>query len=191
MPEPSPGIQSRAAPGFFVDSGVRPMRQNQLSLGDEGTYVGAIGAVVVAIWFLIIDSLAGVPLRTPSVLGQVLLFGESKPVLEHAVFSAVVAYTAVHFIVFLAFGYVVVALIRWAAHESVVRYALVQVFLVFEVFFYGLLSLASEATRTLFPFWTVLIANTLAAAAMGAYLWHRHPGMRRLIRETPLGAAPR
>jgi hypothetical protein len=166
------------------------MARTNLSAGDEAGFVGAIGATVVALWFLIIDSIAGLPLRTPSVLGQVLLFGQSRPALDRVDFGAVVAYTAVHFALFFLFGVAVVKMVHWAMRESVVRYALLQVFLVFEVFFYGLLSLASQTTRELFPFWTVFIANTLAALAMGAYLWHRHPSVRRILRETPLGAAP-
>ncbi len=167
------------------------MERNSLSAGDEGTFAGAIGATTVAVWFLVLDLIQGHPLRTPSVLGQVLLFGDSTPVLDTIHFGAVIAYTAVHFGAFLLFGIGLVRLVHWAVKESVVRYALLQVFLVFEVFFYGLLMLASETTRALFPFWTVLIANTLAAIAMGAYLWHMHPEFRQLIRETPLGAAPR
>jgi hypothetical protein len=166
------------------------MHDRSLSAGDEGTYAGVIGASVVAIWFLILDLLQGQALRTPSVLGQVLLFGDSTPELQTVNFAAVVAYTAVHFGAFLLLGIGLVRLVRWAARESVVRYALLQVFLVFEVLFYGLLMLASETTRALFPFWTVLIANTLAALAMGIYLWRMHPEFRQLIRETPLGAAP-
>jgi hypothetical protein len=167
------------------------MQDDRLSAGDEGTYTGAIGAAAVALWFLLLDLIQGHPLRTPSVLGQVLLFGESVPSLSTIHFGAVVAYTAVHFGAFLLFGIAVVRLVRWAARESVVRYALLQVFLVFEVLFYGLLMLVSETTRALFPFWTVLIGNTLAALAMGAYLWRMHPEFRQIIRETPLGAAPR
>lgn len=167
------------------------MEGDTLSAGDEGTYVGAIGAIVVAVWFLILDLLQGHPLRTPSVLGEVLLFGHDTPSLATVHFGAVIAYTAVHFGTFLLFGIGLVRLVRWAARESVVRYALLQVFLVFEVLFYGLLMLVSEATRALFPFWTVLIGNTLAAIAMGAYLWHVHPEFRQIIRETPLGAAPK
>ena len=167
------------------------MARSNLSAGDEGTFAGAIGACFVAVWFFVIDLLQGHPLRTPSVLGQVLLFGRQHPDPNTADFSAVIAYTAVHFALFLAFGIGVVALIRWAARESAVRYALLQVFLVFEVLFYGLLSLVSETTRELFPVWTVLGANTLAALAMGLYLWRQHPEFRQLLRETPLGAAPR
>jgi len=166
------------------------MARSELSRGDEGTYVGAIGAGCVALWFFVTDLIQGHPLRTPSVLGQVLLFGNGKPDVTQVQFAAVIAYTAVHFAAFLAFGIGLVALIRWAARESVVRYAVLQVFLVFEVFFYGLLSLASQATRELFPFWTVLGANTFAAVAMGYFLYRQHPEFRQLLREVPLGAAP-
>ena len=83
-----------------------------------------------------------------------------------------------------------VALVHWATDNSVVRYALLPVFLVFEVLFYGFLEVFSERTHELFPFWAVVSANTLAAVCMGAYLWHRHPAFRQSIHDTPLGAAP-
>jgi hypothetical protein len=72
----------------------------------------------------------------------------------------------------------------------VVRYALLPVFLAFEVLFYGLLEVLSERTGELFPFWAVVSANTLAAIGMALYLWIRHPAFRRSIHDTPLGAAP-
>jgi hypothetical protein len=84
-----------------------------------------------------------------------------------------------------------VVLVHWGVRDSVVRYALLPVFLVFEVLFYGLLEVFSERTNELFPFWTVLVANTLAALSMGLYLWMRHPDFRAAVRETPLGDAPR
>ena len=83
-----------------------------------------------------------------------------------------------------------VALVHWGTENSVVRYALLPVFLAFEVIFYGLLEVLSERTGELFPFWAVVSANTLAAVSMGLYLWIRHPAFRRSIRDTPLGAAP-
>ena len=49
----------------------------------------------------------------------------------------------------------------------------------FAVFELGMLKLSS-----------VLIANTLAAIAIGIYLWRHHPDLRESLRQTPLGAAP-
>src|SRR5215207_1731867 len=132
----------------------------------EGTDVGIIGGLAVAIWFLILDT-------------------------NQLVFGAILVYTAFHFAVFALIGMGLVVLVHWAVRDSVVRYALLPVFLVFEVMFYGLLEVLSERTHTLFPFWAVVSANTLAALSMGVYLWVRHPDFRRSIRDTPLGDAPR
>lgn len=155
----------------------------------EGLDVGIIGGLIVAVWFLLLDTAAGMPLRTPSLLGQVVLFGDPTPEAQ-VVFGAVLLYTAVHFLVFALLGMGLVALVHWAIVNPIVRYALLPLFLVFEVMFYGLIEVLSERTNELFPFWTVVVANTLAALGMGAYLWLRHPAFRRSIEETPLGAAP-
>jgi hypothetical protein len=52
---------------------------NKHDLLREGILAGAIGAVVVAGWFLVTDVLQGRPLSTPSVLGQVVLYGITDP----------------------------------------------------------------------------------------------------------------
>jgi hypothetical protein len=167
------------------------MLDSSHSIMAEGTDVGIIGGLAVAIWFLILDTIAGHPFQTPSLLGQVVLFGDARPDTGQLVFGAILVYTAFHFAVFALLGMGLVALVHWAERDSVVRYALLPVFLVFEVMFYGLLEVLSERTNTLFPFWAVVTANTLAALCMGIYLWVRHPDFRRSIRETPLGDAPR
>ncbi|HUF35778.1 MAG TPA: hypothetical protein VMN37_07490 [Gemmatimonadales bacterium] len=165
------------------------MPDRRHSIVTEGTDVGIIGGLVVAVWFLVLDSLAGMPLRTPSLLGQVVLFGDPTPAAE-VIFGAVLVYTAFHFLVFALLGMGLVALVHWGIENPVVRYALLPLFLVFEVMFYGLIEVLSERTQELFPFWAVVGANTLAAVCMGVYLWRRHPAFRRSIEETPLGAAP-
>ncbi|CAN5695628.1 hypothetical protein BH24GEM1_BH24GEM1_10490 [soil metagenome] len=166
------------------------MQERSHSIGAEGTDVGVIGALAVALWFLVLDTIAGRPLLTPSLLGQVVLLGDSTPDTANIVFVAVLLYTAFHFMVFALLGMGLVALVHWGTENSVVRYALLPVFLAFEVLFYGLLEVLSEGTGELFPFWAVVSANTLAAISMGLYLWIRHPAFRRSIHDTPLGAAP-
>ena len=155
----------------------------------EGTDVGIIGGMAVAVWFLVLDTIAGHPFQTPSLLGQVVLFGDPRPDTSQLVFGAILVYTAFHFVVFALLGMGVVALVHWGIDNPVVRYALLPLFLVFEVMFYGLLEVLSESTGELFPFWAVVGANTLAAVCMGIYLWLRHPAFRRACEETPLGAA--
>lgn len=166
------------------------MPERSHSIPAEGTDVGVIGGLAVAMWFLVLDTIAGRPLLTPSLLGQVVLMGDSTPESGTVIFGAVLLYTAFHFIVFALLGMALVAVVHWGTENSVVRYALLPIFLAFEVIFYGLLEVLSERTSELFPFWAVVSANTLAAVSMALYLWIRHPAFRRSIQDTPLGAAP-
>ncbi len=166
------------------------MAERSHSITAEGTDVGIIGGLAVAIWFLILDTISGRPLLTPSMLGQVVLMGDATPDTGGIVFGAILLYTAFHFVVFALLGMGLVALVHWATENPVVRYALLPVFLAFEVIFYGLLEVLSEGTGQLFPFWAVVSANTLAAVSMGLYLWIRHPAFRRACQDIPLGDAP-
>ena len=166
------------------------MPDTRHSVIGEGTDVGLIGGMAVAVWFLILDTLAGHPFQTPSLLGQTVLLGERVPEESGLAFGAILLYTAFHFIIFALVGMGLVALVHWASENHVVRYALLPVFLVFEVLFYGFLGVFSERTHALFHVGTVVTANTIAAVCMGAFLWYRHPAFRQAIRDTPLGAAP-
>jgi hypothetical protein len=166
------------------------MAEKSHSVPGEGTDVGIIGGLVVALWFLLLDTIAGHPLQTPSLLGQVVLFRDPTPDTSRVVVGPFLIYTAFHFLVFALIGMGLVALVHWGIRNPIVRYAILPVFLVFEVLFYGLIEVLSERTNELFPFWAVVTANSLAALAMGAYLWIRHPALRQSIRDTPLGAAP-
>src|SRR5881398_1966295 len=50
-----------------------------VSLVQEGMLAGLIGAATVALWFLIVDALAGRPLYTPTVLGSALFRRSAGP----------------------------------------------------------------------------------------------------------------
>ena len=107
--------------------------------------------------------------------------------LTEPVFGAALLYTVVHFVAFALFGVLLVRLVHIATSNSVVRFGLLVVFLVFEVFFYGIVAALTGATSRLFPFWAVLTANLLASVAMGVYLWRTHPAFREAVQSHPLG----
>lgn len=158
------------------------------SIISEATDAGFLGAITVALWFLIYDSIAGHPLRTPSVLGQLFLLGESNPDTSSLVFSAVVMYTVVHFLAFLLFAVLVAWMVRMAATNAAWRFALVVLFVVFEFCFYVFLRMASPEISDIFPAWTIAIGNLLASGAMGFYFWKRYPEIQERLHEVPLGA---
>ena len=158
------------------------------SIISEATDAGFLGAITVALWFLIHDSIAGHPLRTPSVLGQLFLLGEPNPDTSSLVFSAVVMYTVVHFLAFLLFALLVAWMVHAAATNGAWCFALVVLFVVFEFFFYVFLRMASPALDNIFPAWSIAIGNLLATGVKGFYFSKRYPEIQQQLHEVPLGA---
>src|SRR5206468_13132385 len=73
----------------------------------DGLFTGMIGALAVAVWFLVLDSVAGRPLYTPALLGWVLLAGgRSVPTVVTIAPLPIAAYTAFHFAIFAVIGIV-------------------------------------------------------------------------------------
>src|ERR1051325_1145612 len=69
----------------------------------RGAVAGLLGASVAAIWFLLLDVIAGHPVRTPAAIGSALLFGRST--IDTSA-SVVVPYYVFHFAAFLVAGLV-------------------------------------------------------------------------------------
>jgi len=165
-----------------------PSPPNELSAIRAGINTGLIGAVLVAVFFLGIDLIRGIPLLTPSVLGETFVLRHPEAVTTAATLTVVGLYTIAHLLIFLAFGLALVATVRRAEEGSLARYAILPIFLAFEVFFVGVLQVATAQTRGLFPTGSVLAANAIAAIAMFWYLWTSHPGLRGAFKRAPLGA---
>ncbi len=166
------------------------MLRHHHDTGREGIVSGLLGGIAVAVWFLILDALAGRALYTPNVLGQVVVFRNLDPVVDTLSASAILAYTALHFIAFIAFGTVVAVLIRMATHQPYFRIAMLILLVAFEFFFAFFMLMLSEVTAQAFPFWAVLTANGLAILFMGVYFYRMHPALRRALRRVPLGTVP-
>jgi hypothetical protein len=164
------------------------MTRHHHDLMREGVITGSLGAAAVAGWFLLTDLVQGRPLSTPSVLGQVVLFNSTNPVVSPAEAGPVVAYSLLHFGLFVLFGIGVTQLVHLAMRTALARFALMLVAVVFEVFFLIATYVLFAGTRYLFPWWSVLAANTLALVAMGYYLFGHHPVLRRQFGREALGA---
>lgn len=71
----------------------------------EGLEAGLIGGFVVVLVYGVWDLLLGEPLRTPSVLGNLLLYGSAGAAEPTGDTAAAVAYHAAHFAVWTAVGF--------------------------------------------------------------------------------------
>lgn len=155
----------------------------------EGLLAGCVGGATVALWFLIIDTLVGRPLYTPSVLGTALFEGPAalaNPAEIPISLGMVVAFSCVHWLIFAAIGGIAAWLLTFAEYHRYLGFGLLLLFL-WLVFEFGFLAAAiffSEALLVALDWKEVVAGNLLAAASMGAYLWWRHPSLKmRDVRE--------
>lgn len=145
----------------------------------EGVIAGLIGATVIAVWFFVVDAIAGQPFFTPETLGRALfsILGP-VPTGESATLH-IVAYTLVHYAAFVVAGIVAAGVIEAAGREPSILLGFVILFVAFEVGFYALVGMLAEATPLgALAWWQVMAGNLLAAVAMGIYLWRAHPALR-------------
>jgi hypothetical protein len=140
----------------------------------EGIWAGLLGAAAVAIWFLVYDTAAGVPLRTPALLGAALFQGLREPSALQITLPLVLQYTVVHGAVFVAFGIVAAGLLALADREPRLLFGLVMLFCCFEVFFAALLTILAEWLLEAIPWWTILGGNLVAAVVMLGFFFREH-----------------
>jgi hypothetical protein len=144
----------------------------------EGIRAGLVGAVTVAGWFFLLDAIAGRPFYTPSVLGTALFrggVGLSAPDSLPISFEMVVSFTWVHTLAFLVIGLAASHLIALAEANPGVGFGLVLLFVVFECGFTLVCMVAAQPVLEALAWPSVLAANLLAATAMVATFWRRHP----------------
>src|SRR2546422_7325836 len=100
-------VVARARPGAILAREPRgrdnPMKRSLHGLIADGVVGGILAGLVVALWFLAVDSLAGRPFHTPAALASALTRQEIGP----PTFRLVTAYSVLHFGVFAVLGVVV------------------------------------------------------------------------------------
>jgi hypothetical protein len=149
----------------------------------DGLFTGAIGAVTVALWFLLCDLVTGRPLFTPALLGTVLLHGGVRAAQGVIVAPLEVAvYTAFHFLAFLAVGTVFSWLMTLFERFPIVGFVLLMLFVSLQLGFFVLDVALGAWLLGQLDAWSVVTANVLAAASMSLYLWKRHPRIAEGLR---------
>jgi hypothetical protein len=148
-------------------------------LHQEGLIAGLVGAATVALWFLVIDSIQGRPLYTPTVLGTAL-FGRGAGLPWPDVgpdLGMVLMFTWVHGLAFVVVGGIVARLLALAERQPGVGFGIVMLFVFFEFGFIAAAMLFAAPVLHTLAWPAILVANLLAAAAMGGYFWLRHPNL--------------
>ena len=153
----------------------------------EGVIAGVLGATGVAIWFLVVDTIAGQPFFTPRVLGEAVK-SIVAPESFASPFVIIVLYTAFHYTAFIIAGIVAVAVVHASAKQPALLAGVVILFVALEVEFYGFVLMLQLATPLEGIAWyQVGAANLVAALLMGRYLWVKHPELTHRLNESLSG----
>jgi hypothetical protein len=150
-------------------------QNRSVSILEDGILTGIVGAAVVAIWFLILDTARGQMFFTPSLLGSVIFLGQSPDQVVSINPYTIFAYTGLHGVLFLIAGLVIARMFAIFEHNPQFGIVILLLFLLFE-------SILFSGAAAIFPnligiIGAVAVAcgNLFAAIAMFAFLIRRRP----------------
>ena len=153
----------------------------------EGFIAGLIGAAAVALWFLVVDLIAGRPFFTPAMLGSAVFWGVRDPALVVVEYSRIIGYTMIHLSAFIVMGTIAALLAAEVEITPPSFYLVVVFFAIFEFGFYVTVAVLAQPLLGSLAWWNVAIGNAIAASGMGYYLWREHPKIAQTLKLHPLG----
>lgn len=149
----------------------------------RGIIAGVIGATAVAAWFFVLDVIQGPMFYTPAALGSALLLGASDAGEVAISVPVVLGYTLIHYAAFILIGLGIEWLMAEAERHTPALLGMMLLVVTFEVASIGVLSLVASWLFETLAWWSPVIANLLAAAAMIGYLLRKHPALRTRMGE--------
>ena len=153
------------------------MEHSRARIVIDGAVAGIIGAVVVALWFLIFDTIRGHPLETPALLAATILHGTHTAQVHGAIGLLTLEYSLIHFAAFIAFGIAGGLLLETCETESSLLFSLAIFFAAFEVFFIAVVLFLGPNVMAELTWWGIIVGNLLATTAMLSYFFWRHPAL--------------
>ena len=148
----------------------------------DGLVVGLIAYASVALFYSAFDFLAARgPFYTVDLLGKAMFQGLRDPAVLMFSFArdptAIFLYNAFHLAMSLGIGVVVTSLIEQAERHPSQALLIVVMLVAGGVLTVFAVAYLTESVRPLLPWWSIVVANALAALLAGAYLLRRHPGL--------------
>jgi len=165
------------------------MRQSSRDAWVSGLFAALIGYGTIVVAFALTNVVQGRSLfHTPALLGGALFFGLDDPAMVDISPGPVLTYNMVHLLAFLALGMLASWLVEEAERHPAARYLVLFVLVFVAVHVYTALLLFAMPLLRSGGWIEIGMASILAAAAMGWFLFARHPALRAELRENPIGA---
>src|SRR6266850_816540 len=157
------------------------MASERRSVLREGIVAGLIGAAVVAVWFFVYDLARGRPFHTPSLLGAFVFYGADTPAPAEPALGAILGYTVLHGLAFIAFGVIAASLMAVSEREPALFVGFIILFACFEAFFFAMVQVFGLSKTGELTWWSVLMGNLLASVAMLWYFFRLHRALPRTL----------
>ena len=136
------------------------MQVQEHSTVREGLVTGLLGAVVVAVWYFLVDSAAGQPFHTPNVLGKILFRGDLTPGVRHVVPGVVAGFTVLHLVFWTLVGSLLTRLTHSAMRNLALRMGVWIGLVIAFCFTAGITYMLVVATGERLPLWSVLSSSS-------------------------------
>ena len=144
------------------------MKRSLHHLITDGVVGGVLAGLVVALWFLVVDSIAGRPFHTPAALASAL----TRQAVGPPTFRLVAAYSVVHFGVFAVLGVAMAGAIAALRTPPRLLFGVLFGLVAQEFVFYASLLLSDASRVAVVPWPHVVAANVLSGFVLMGYL-HR------------------
>ena len=146
-----------------------------MSIIREGVVAGTLGGAVVALWYLVCDSIAGRPFHTPALLGAIFFNGLHGHDVGAATLAPVASFTVLHLAAFIAFGLASAFVIAAAEREPLLVLGALMVYACYEVCFLAFVTALDASALGALGLWKIAAANAITLVTVFGYFQYRHP----------------
>ena len=149
----------------------------------EGVVAGTLGGAVVALWYLLCDTIGGRPFHTPALLGAIFFNGLRGHDVGAAALAPVLSFTLLHFAAFIAFGLASALVIAAAEREPLLVLGALMVYGCYEVSFLSFVAVLDASALGAIGLWKIAAANAITLVTVFGYFQYRHPQLLRRFAE--------
>ena len=145
-----------------------------ISIIREGVVAGALGGAIVALWYLLCDTIGGRPFHTPALLGAIIFNGLHGHDVGAATLTPVLSFTVLHFAAFIVFGLASALVIAAAEREPLLALGALMVYACYEICFLALVTALDASALDAIGWWKIAAANVITLATVFGYFQYRH-----------------